>query len=131
MNDKLLIRSYRDLLIWQKSMAMVTEIYRLSRSFPKEEIYGLTAQIRRAAVSIPSNIAEGFGRYSKTDYVRFLQIAAGSLFELQTQLEISRNLGFVEERLFNKFLAQTRELERMLGSLIVKLKRFTKPSADV
>lgn len=122
MQAKQPIRSYRDLLVWQKSMTLVTRVYLLSRVFPKEETYGLTAQIRRAAVSIPSNIAEGFGRYSTPDYVRFLQMASGSLFELQTQLEIARNLDLIKEASFGELYSTTAEIERMLGSLIIKLK---------
>ena len=79
------VNSYRDLLVWQKSMSVVTEIYAIAQGFPSSEIYALTSQIRRSAISIPSNIAEGYGRNSTGDYKRFLQIAAGSLFELQTQ----------------------------------------------
>jgi four helix bundle protein len=85
------IRNYRDLIVWQKSIALVTEVYSITRLFPKEELYGLISQIRRSAVSIPSNIAEGYGRYSTNDYIRFLQIAIGSLYEFQTQLEIGLN----------------------------------------
>ena len=79
------IRTYRDLIVWQKSMALVTDVYRVTRVFPKNEQYGLTSQLRRCAVSIPSNIAEGYGRRASNDYLRFLSIANGSLFELQTQ----------------------------------------------
>ena len=118
MND---IKTYRDLLVWQKSMKLVTQIYLLTKELPKEEIYGLTAQIRRSAVSIPSNIAEGYGRNSTNDYIRFLQIASGSLYELQTQLEICHNLAYVSEEIFNKVYDQNREIERMLSSLIRKI----------
>ena len=86
------VRTFRDLLVWQKSMVLVTDVYRASSEFPTHERYGLSSQIRRCAVSIPSNIAEGFGRHSATDYIRFLTIANGSLYELQTQIEIALNL---------------------------------------
>ena len=76
------IKSYRDLVVWQKSMELVTDMYTITKVFPKEELYALTSQIRRSAVSVPSNIAEGYGRNSTQDYVRFLQIACGSLYEL-------------------------------------------------
>lgn len=99
-------------------MELVTEIYESTRAFPKEEIYGLTSQIRRSAVSIPSNIAEGFGRKSQQDFLRFLKISMGSLFELQTQLRISKNIEFNNEQEFNKLFESTRELERMLSSFI-------------
>jgi four helix bundle protein len=116
------IRTHRDLLIWQKSMILVTEIYRKSQRFPTQEQYGLTSQIRRAAVSIPSNIAEGFGRQSTGDYIRFLNIAVGSLFELQTQIEIAFNLSFIPESDFTVIFESTREIDRMMSSLIQKLK---------
>lgn len=89
------IKTYRDLIIWQKSMTLVTEVYTITTSFPACELYGLTNQMRRCAVSIPSNIAEGYGRNSTGDYKRFLQISVGSLFELQTQLEIAFNLKYI------------------------------------
>ncbi len=82
------IRSFRDLVVWQKAMVLVEHVYGFSKLFPSDERYGLTAQIRRAAVSVPSNIAEGYGRHSTSDYIRFLQISLGSLNELQTQLEL-------------------------------------------
>jgi len=116
------VRTFRDLLVWQKAMALVTELYRVSSGFPKEEVYGLTSQMRRCAVSIPSNIAEGFGRQSTGDYVRFLSIAEGSLYELQTQLEISHNLTYLALEQYESLGSSTREIERMLTSLIRKLK---------
>jgi four helix bundle protein len=115
------IKTYRDLLTWQKSLALVTEIYRVSRSFPKDEVYGLAQQMRRSAVSIPSNIAEGYGRNSTSDYVRFLHVASGSLYELQTQAEIALNLRYLKKSDFDKLYESSREIERMLSSLIRKL----------
>ncbi len=115
------IRTFRDLVVWQKAMALVTEIYRHTKSFPKDETYGLISQIRRSAVSIPSNIAEGFGRYATNDYVRFLRISMGSLFELETQIEISRNLGYLSKDEFGTLDSNCREVERMLSSLIRSL----------
>jgi four helix bundle protein len=115
------IRTYRDLLVWQKSMALVTEVYKTTRSFPKDEIYGLAGQMRRCATSIPSNIAEGYGRNSSSDYVRFLRITMGSLYELQTQLDISLNLRYVTEDCHGKLFESSREVERMLSSLMRKL----------
>jgi len=115
------MKTYRDLIVWQKAMALVTEIYKVTKSFPRREDYGLTSQIRRCAVSIPSNIAEGYGRHSRNEYVRFLQIALGSLYELQTQLEIAANLGYLKEDDFNRLYEMTREIERMLSSLIRSL----------
>jgi four helix bundle protein len=116
------IKTYRDLLVWQKAMLIVTEVYTVSSKFPQNEMYGLTSQIRRSAVSIPSNIAEGYGRNSTGDYRRFLQIAVASLFELQTQLEISKNLGYCPKENFDSIIEKSYELERMLSSLITKIK---------
>ena len=115
------MKTYRDLLVWQKAMSLVTEIYRASKSFPQIEAYGLTSQLRRCAVSIPSNMAEGYGRHSTQEYLRFLHIAAGSLYELQTQVEISRNLGYLDRSETERLYALCREIERMLSSLIRKL----------
>ena len=112
------IKTYRDLIVWQKSMALVTEIYKITKMFSKDEMYGLIAQMRRCAVSIPSNIAEGYGRNSSSDYIRFLRITMGSLYELQTQLEISFNLKYLKENSFKRFYESSREVERMLSSLI-------------
>ena len=115
------IRSFRDLLVWQKAMVVVTSVYGISRSFPSEEVFCLTSQMRRSAISVPSNIAEGFGRNSTSDYVRFLRIACGSLYELQTQLEIAVNLKYVSKENLEKAIDQMSEVERMLNSLIGKL----------
>ena len=116
------MNTFRDLLIWQKSMNLVTEIYQLTNSFPKEEIYGLSSQIRRSAISIPSNIAEGYGRDGNGDYLRFLNISISSLFEIQTQLEISYNLKYINQIQFNKTNGESREIERMLSAFIRKIK---------
>ncbi len=115
------IKNYRDLSVWQKAMTLVKQIYETTRSFPKEELYGLTQQLRRAAVSIPSNIAEGNGRGTKPDYVRFLQIARGSLFETQTQIELSRDLVYLSVATAPPLLALCNEIERMLNTLIARL----------
>ena len=116
------MKSYRDLIVWQKSMRLVTRIYLITKELPKNEVYGLTSQIRRSSISLPSNIAEGYGRNSTNDYIRFLQIACGSLYEVQTQLEICRNLEYLSKDIFNEIYEQSREIERMLNSLIGKLK---------
>ena len=115
------MKTYRDLFVWQKSMDLVKGIYSATKSFPREELYGLTGQIRRCAVSIPSNIAEGYGRNSTTDYVRFLRIAIGSLYELQTQMEISSRLDYIEKVDHGSLSSRCVEIEKMLGSLINKL----------
>jgi four helix bundle protein len=115
------IKSFRDLIVWQKSMVLVTEIYNQSMSYPKEELYGLTSQIRRSAVSVPSNIAEGYGRKSTGDYTRFLQISVGSLYELDTQLEIAKNLEYLPHEQFCNLSANCNEISKMLNALIKSL----------
>jgi len=115
------IKSYRDLIVWQKSMQLVTDIYAATKSFPSEEVYALTSQLRRCAISIPSNIAEGYGRNSTGDYKRFLQIAVGSVFELQTQIEIAANLKYLAGELFRTLFNTAKEIELMLVSLIKKI----------
>ncbi|WP_395052539.1 four helix bundle protein [Flavobacterium sp.] len=114
--------NYRKLIIWQKSMDLVTLIYTTTRIFPKEELFGLTSQIRKSAISIPSNIAEGSGRDGIKDYLKFLNIAISSLFELQTQIEISKNIEYLDDIQFNKIFEDTRELERMIVSFTNKIK---------
>ncbi|MCL7753342.1 four helix bundle protein [Polaribacter sp. Z022] len=116
------MKTFRDLLVWQKSMSFVTEIYAESKSFPKEETFGLNSQIRRSAVSIPSNISEGYGREGVNDYLRFLNIAIASLFELQTQLEIAFNLKYIKKEDFDTLYESSREIERMLSSFIRSIK---------
>ena len=103
-------------------MAFVTKVYTETKSFPLEELYALTSQIKRSATSIPSNIAEGYGRDGKKDYLRFLNIALSSLFELQTQIEIAYNLGFLNENSFTALYEDSREIERMLSSFIKQIK---------
>lgn len=115
------IKSYRDLIVWQKSMQLVTDIYKATSSFPTSELYALTSQLRRCAVSIPSNIAEGYGRNSTGDYKRFLQVAAGSIFELQTQIEIATNLKYLSTETFNTLFNASKEIELMLLSIIRKI----------
>ena len=117
------MNSYRELFVWQKSMSLVTELYNVTNSFPSSELYGLTSQIRRSAVSIPANIAEGYGRQATQDYIRFLKIARGSLFELQTLLEISTNLGYINNDYFQKQFDASIEIEKMLTTLIKKLQK--------
>jgi four helix bundle protein len=115
------VNTYRDLLVWQKAMSLVTKIYSCTQVFPTSELYSLTSQIRRSAISIPSYIAEGYGRNSTLDYKRFLQISVGSLFELQTQIEIAFNLNYISKDIFDGLFENTKELDRMLISLIKKI----------
>lgn len=110
--------TFRDLKIWQKSMNLVTQIYKETESFPESEKYGLVSQIRRSAVSIPSNIAEGYGRNSDGDFQRFLNISMGSLFEIQTQLQIAQNLEYLDTKENERLYRLSREIERMLSSFI-------------
>ena len=95
------MNTFREMKVWQKAMDLVVEVYAQTKAFPKDETFGLTSQIRRCAVSIPSNLAEGYGRNSKSELHRFASIAAGSLFEMQTQLEISFRLNYMREEEHN------------------------------
>lgn len=115
------MKTFRELIVWQKSMDFVTDAYNATSGFPDEEKFGLTNQLRRASVSIPSNIAEGFGRKSDGDFARFLSIALGSNYEVQTQLEIAKNVGFLSPDKLNKLIAQLEEIERMINGLKCKL----------
>jgi len=115
------IESFRDLVAWQKTFALGLEVYRITRPFPAEERYGLVSQMRRCAVSIPSNIAEGYGRESRTDYIRYLKIARGSLLELETQLMFSGELGYCEQAATDSLVSQTNECGRILNGLIRSL----------
>lgn len=115
------MNSYRDLIVWQKAIELVKQIYELTKQFPKEEIYSLTSQIKRSATSIPSNIAEGYGRQHTLEYIHFLEISRGSLFELQTQLEIAIEVNFISREYAENIYLLTNEIEKMLNSLIKKL----------
>lgn len=112
------VRSYRDLLVWQKGMDLAAEVYRLSRTWPREEAYGLTSQARRAAAAVPANIAEGYGRQSTASYGQFLKIARGSLNELETHLLLAERVGLTVQGDCAGALQQADELGRMLGALI-------------
>ena len=112
------IKSYRDIVAWQKSMRLAREIYRVSAKWPKEELFGLISQVRRCAVSVPSNIAEGYGRRSPREFFRFLNIAYGSLMELETQVILAGELGFVSDKLRNEVLSIARETGMVLNGLI-------------
>ncbi len=110
--------SYRDLQVWQKAMELVFCIYEITQDFPKHELYGLTRQLRRAAVSVPSNIAEGKGRSSDKDWCVFLYHARGSLHELETQLLIASHLGYLQSAEAQRINHQVAEIARMLNGLI-------------
>jgi four helix bundle protein len=115
------MKSYKELMIWKKSMNMVTDIYNITNSFPKDEGFGLTKQLRRSAISVASNIAEGYGRYQTKDFIRFLAIARGSLYEFQTQVYISNNINLLNENLGNILIDQSIEIDKMINSLIKQL----------
>ena len=116
-------QSYKDLVAWQKSMDLVVEIYRATEGFPKHELYGLTSQIRRAAVSVPSNIAEGQAHYSKPEFRHFLRHSRGSLAEVETQLLIARRLNYLSQPPTDKLLNSVAEIGRILNGLIASLDR--------
>ncbi len=115
-------QSYKQLIAWRKSMDLVTEIYEVTRTFPREEMYGLTSQLRRAAVSVPSNIAEGQARYSHREFHRFLTNARGSLAEIETQVAIAARLAYLSPEAVDPLLARTAELGRILNGLIASTK---------
>jgi four helix bundle protein len=115
------ISSYQQLEVWQKSMGLVTEIYQISAIFPKTEIFGLTSQMRRAAVSVPANIAEGWGRKLTKEFMQFLRIARGSLLEIETHLIISRNLDYIDVEKVQVLLSLTTEISKMLNGMIISL----------
>lgn len=112
------IKSYRDLIAWQKAIVMVQDIYKILETFPSEEKYGLCSQIKRSAVSVPSNIAEGWGRNSSGTYTHFLKIATGSLCELETQLIIAVELNFTSNEKIESSIGLIEEISKMLKSLI-------------
>ena len=110
--------SYKDLIVWQKAVAMVTDVYRATQSFPKDETYGLSSQLRRSAVSVASNIAEGQGRLSKREFRQFLSQARGSLIEMETQVVIGANLGYVSQDTLRSLMAVSGEVSRLLHGLM-------------
>ncbi|MGZ4811696.1 MAG: four helix bundle protein [Terriglobales bacterium] len=111
------MQGHRDLLVWQKAMRFVTDVYQMTKAFPREEIYGLTSQLRRAAVSVPSNIAEGHGRGSRNEFHQFIGHARASLLEVETQIEIAFNLGHIDAAMFSRMVRQSSEIGRMLTGL--------------
>jgi four helix bundle protein len=117
-----MLQSYRDLIVWQKAIELALVAYRLTEQFPKREIYCLASQIRRAGVSIPSNIAEGYGRGSRKEYLQFLSIAQGSLKELETQIILAERLTFATPSQAKQILADCEIIGKMLGALIRSLR---------
>ena len=117
------IESYRDLLVWQRGLELAAKAYDITKNFPKQELFGMTSQIRRSASSIPANIAEGYGRDSRGEYVQFLRIAQGSLKELETHLILSQRVGLAEGSRVAPLLEQATTLGKMIRSLIGSLQR--------
>jgi len=115
------VKSYKDLIVWQKSMDLVEMVYEATKIFPREELYGLTNQLRRAAVSVPSNIAEGHARNSTAEYRNFLSMARGSLAEVETQLLIAERLKYIDSEKLTALLSLQIEINKMTNTLINKL----------
>ena len=115
------MKSFRELIVWQKSMNLAIEVYKITAKFPKEELYGLTQQMRKSILSVPSNLAEGFGRQSPKEFARFVFIARGSLYEFQTQMELSIQMGYFSHDQIKELNNLTVKIEKMLNSLINKL----------
>jgi len=113
-----MLKNYKDLHVWQKSYDLCLKIYGIADSFPKEESNGLTSQIRRSAVSIPSNIAEGYGRKTTTDYIKMFSMAYGSVCELETQVLLAGDLGFIEKGKLGPIQKDIADVERMLKALV-------------
>jgi four helix bundle protein len=118
-------KSYRDLIVWQKAMGLARQAYTLTSGLPKSEAYGLLAQVRRAAVSIPSNIAEGHGRLTDLQFRHFLGNARGSLCELQTQVELAADLGYLDKKKIQIVMDQRAEVGRLLNGLITSLRQHS------
>ena len=118
------VKNFKELIVWQKSMKLAAEVYRLTKKLPKDELFGLTNQLRRAAVSIPSNIAEGNGRDSTKEYLRFLYIARGSRAEVETQLLLCVKLGYLQESEIELALGLCTEVSKMLNTVISKFKEY-------
>ncbi len=116
------MHNFKELLIWQKGIKLATEVYKATTGFPKEEMYGISSQIKRCAVSVSSNIAEGAGRNSEKEFLHFLSISYGSLYELETQLIIAQNINFITTDKLESIVAQITELQKMIYKFQQKLK---------
>jgi four helix bundle protein len=121
--------SYRQFVVWQKSMDLVVEVYRCTKSFPRDEVFGLISQMRRASISVPSNISEGKGRYTNGELVRFLFNARGSLLELQTQITLAGRLGYLPEMRVMELEQRSAEVGRMLNGLTTRFRIQSEPVA--
>ncbi len=123
------IHKYQQLTVWQKGMQLVKLIYLVTKALPHEELYGLSNQMRRAVISIPSNIAEGFGRYNTKEYMHFLRIARGSCYEVETQLQICTQINYLTEEETSAPLQLCNEINRMLNAMLTKLSKKQSPSS--
>ncbi len=121
------IKTHKDLLVWRKSIDLVEQIYKLTKQFPHEELYGITNQMRRCAVSIPANIAEGSGRKNKGEFIQFLHISLGSASELETHLIISQRLGFLSNDAYDEIMNALNEIIKMTCGLINSLNSTRSP----
>lgn len=121
---------HKDLIVWQKAILLTQVIYSLTKQFPRDEVFGLTNQIRRAVISVPSNIAEGFNRGSDKEFIYFLRIAKGSAAEVETQLIISKKLNYINDDNVKPALDLYNEIVRMLGTLIIKIEKKLERKAD-
>lgn len=119
------MKSYIELDVWIEARKLVNDVYVITNDFPKEEMYGITNQIRRCSVSIPSNIAEGCGRQTPKDIIRFLYISRGSLYELETQLYLSNDLKFISEEKLNNLLSQIEACKKLLNGFINYYKKLS------
>ena len=115
------MHNFKELIVWQKSRKLVKDVYNLTQKFPSDEKFGLTQQIRRASVSIPSNIAEGSGRGTNNDFLRFMDIANGSAFELETQLYLALDLEYISQSEFNEIVSKLLDVERLIGHVLFPL----------
>jgi four helix bundle protein len=122
----MLVRGFQDLMVWQKAVDLAAEVYRLSRSFPEDELFGMTSQIRRAAISVSSNIAEGNGRGTTKDYMNFVSYSRGSVYEVRSNLEVSNRLGFVATAGVSRAVEMSDEIGRMLTGLRTSLGQKTR-----
>lgn len=118
--------TYKDLIAWQKSIALVTDIYTLTKTFPVDEKFGLISQLNRAVISIPSNIAEGWGRELSKNYLQFLRVSRGSLMEVETMILISKNLNYINEKDFLEITKKIEEIRKILHGLIKSIHQKTR-----
>ena len=125
------METHKDLRVWQQSIEMVTSIYLMTQSFPKEELFGLVSQLRRASVSVPSNIAEGYARVTDKEKLHFLRISSGSMSEVETQLILSLNLGYIDQEKYDELSETVTSVWKQLNSLISSIKKRLRPQEQL